>query len=211
MILEWADQRLSPPDSQGRCKRDSLTKAQVQEETSCRPLRKISLVAAHFLLRRKRGAAFQHPPRGSSVRGLLVTGSSVPAPTPATVECSVLSSSRRSGSCLLDRAVLSSLRLEIVAGSAKKGCSAHRCVSSAGMRVMIDAIDWRLAMQQRQAVVRRHPPLLKCPIGRLRWLPCRRQRFRAWTKSGLCWANLHHWLSAGSNRLSCYCCGSNGW
>jgi hypothetical protein len=210
MILEWADRRFSRPDSQGRCKHDSSTKAQVQEKASCGPLRTISLVAAHFVPQRKRDAASQHLPRDLSVRGLLVTGSSVPAPTPETAECSVLSSSRRSGSCLLDRVVLSSLRLEIVVGSAEKGCSAHRCVLSVGMRVRIDAIDWRLVKQQRRAVVRRHPPLLRCPIGRRHWLPYRRQRFRAWTTSELCWAKMHHWLSAGSNRLSCCCCGSNG-
>jgi hypothetical protein len=209
MILGWADQRLSRPDFQGRCKHDSSTRAQAK--ISCKPPQKLFLVAARLVLRRKRDAASQHPPHDLSVRGLLVTGSSVPAPTPVTAECSVLSSSRRSGFSLLDREVLSSLRLEIVAGSVEKGCSALHCVSSAGMRVTIDAIDWILAIQQRQAVVRRHPPLPRCPIGRRHWLPYRRQCFRAWTMSGLCWANLHHWLNAGSNRLSCYCCGSNGW
>ena len=180
MILGWVDQRLSLPDFQGRCTHDSSTKAQALAKASFGPLQKLFLVAANSLLRKRRDAASQHRPRDLSVRGLLVTGSSVPAPTPGTAVCFVLSSSRRSSSCLLDRAVPSSSRPEIVVGSARKECSALRCVPSAGRRVMIDAIDWRLkAKQQRRAVVRRHPPLLKYPIGRRRWLRYRRQRFRA--------------------------------
>jgi hypothetical protein len=127
------------PYYQSQETRDFLTNARA--ETFFGPLRRLVLVAAHVLLRMQPNAASQPPPRDLSFRVLLVMGSSAPAPTPETVVYFALSSSRRSNSCSLGRAVLSSLGLEIVVRSAKTVCSALRCGLIVAMCVSTDAID----------------------------------------------------------------------
>ena len=129
----------SRPYYQSQDTHDSLTTARA--ETFFEPLQRLVSGEAHVSLRTQRDAASQHPPCDLSFRVLLVMGSSALAPTPETVVCFALSSSRRSNSCSLDRAVLSSLRLAIVAKSAKTGCGALHCVLIVAMCVSTDAID----------------------------------------------------------------------
>jgi hypothetical protein len=129
----------SRPYYRNREIRESWTNAWA--ETSFGPLRRLVLVAVHFSQRRQPDAAFQHPPRDLSSRALLAMGSSAPAPIPETVVCFALSSSQRSNSCSLGRAVPSLLRPGTVAKSAMTGCSACRCVLSVGLYVSTDAID----------------------------------------------------------------------
>jgi hypothetical protein len=135
------DQRFCHPYCLTRCTR-GFSRYSLKETLFCEPPPTLVCFGTLASLHTQQDVAVQHPPSVLLFPALLVMDYSAPAPTPEIAVCSVLSSSRRSGSCWLGIVVLSLVLREIVAASAEMACSATRYVSNVGRCVLTDATYW---------------------------------------------------------------------